>query len=815
MKKKAVRISFVLMLASVILLNFIVPIWAIDIPTDILYTTGREHSYDQGIVDGATYYLRNLYHGSYMDVDNGSTANGTTVSTYTYHGGLNQQFKMFYLGNGLYEIIPVQAGTRLTVNASGRLTIDAKNQSSNQIFKIKMQSPDVGIILSESSNYTKALYWNSSAPNQVIEKTYNSATWAFQGQWIFERVGTSADMYRTYNVRNCKTGAYLEVYGNGTTAGTSIYGREYTGASNQQWVVRYNATNGSYTMHPGHRRDLALDYTNSNLVVGNDGNISTQGLVLIDSGQTDAHGRTKYKIQFEGTSLSQYLNIGEYVGVDSTRYTIEKGYSATDYWVFEEVVVDAKTVQLLATNQWQASSVVRNYGETKWFAFAATQNSRYKIELTGLNVMFGVVQGVVAPDDLGRTADYRNLDIIDIFMYGGGTPTNTAGAEQEIKCVYYIPVVHVASAKNNAEESFSVRIRQLSFVGHSDDDERGTINVSDDLIMSQDIENIEDSIRAMNMYYTHKEEITATQALTSTDPLTNYRDFNADIYVYAGHGSEGNINYEISYIAGVEDDLYPSSSLPNDMQNCQLIVWNCCYSAVGSEDHASLGNVSLANGAKTVIAFSDLIASPCATVFIDILFEELAKGYTVRAAVDTAKVAVTNWGAAHSNPEAVTFASVFNAACTILGDENNIIFPVNSTLVTEINNSINQTSLLLNRGVAQDKRLLAENTAAGVKVYVKMIDNIASDDYYIEYYQNGQLLRTYQSAYTVTASEAKVAAEELKAKKNVISSMLASQDMQVSDLMFKHIDGELHLVYVQSQINPNLVSQIQVIYSVL
>lgn len=40
------------------------------------------HSYDSGIYDGATYYVKNVKSGRYLDVDHGRTDSGTNVLTW-------------------------------------------------------------------------------------------------------------------------------------------------------------------------------------------------------------------------------------------------------------------------------------------------------------------------------------------------------------------------------------------------------------------------------------------------------------------------------------------------------------------------------------------------------------------------------------------------------------------------------------------------------------------------------------------------------------------------------------------------------------
>lgn len=68
--------------------------------------TSGKHRYDNGIYDGAVYYLKNFKQGTYLDLKGGSNANGTSVVTSAYQSSSTQKFKLQYLGMSLYELIP-------------------------------------------------------------------------------------------------------------------------------------------------------------------------------------------------------------------------------------------------------------------------------------------------------------------------------------------------------------------------------------------------------------------------------------------------------------------------------------------------------------------------------------------------------------------------------------------------------------------------------------------------------------------------------------------------------------------------------------
>ena len=55
-----------------------------------------------GIVNGTVYYIKNIYNGKYLDVKNGTDANGTDVWTYTYNATLAQRWRAVRNSNGTY-----------------------------------------------------------------------------------------------------------------------------------------------------------------------------------------------------------------------------------------------------------------------------------------------------------------------------------------------------------------------------------------------------------------------------------------------------------------------------------------------------------------------------------------------------------------------------------------------------------------------------------------------------------------------------------------------------------------------------------------
>ncbi len=56
---------------------------------------------------GGLFYIKNMYSGKYLDVDNGRDANGTSVIQWDFTGATNQVWRVVHVGNGEYKLFPV------------------------------------------------------------------------------------------------------------------------------------------------------------------------------------------------------------------------------------------------------------------------------------------------------------------------------------------------------------------------------------------------------------------------------------------------------------------------------------------------------------------------------------------------------------------------------------------------------------------------------------------------------------------------------------------------------------------------------------
>lgn len=124
-----------------------------------------------GIISGRVYHIK-AYNGKYFDVANAGTANGTNVQIYNFNvDAACQEWIITQVGTDgsgkLYKIKDVNSGKLLSIEASS--SANAANAwvweddgTTGQIFKIRQNSDGTFTFLTQCSNYTRALSYDSA-----------------------------------------------------------------------------------------------------------------------------------------------------------------------------------------------------------------------------------------------------------------------------------------------------------------------------------------------------------------------------------------------------------------------------------------------------------------------------------------------------------------------------------------------------------------------------------------------------------------------------------------------------------------------------
>lgn len=743
-----------------------------------LTTATRSHSYDDCVVDGGIYYLRNVYTGQYLDVDNAASADWTQVSTYTFHGGANQQFKFIYMGRGLYEIIPMHAGTRLHIYSDHELVIHAQNRNTEQKFRLQMVGNGVGVIYSQHGNFTRTLTWDQSNPNSVANKIYADLADKTQAQWVFERVNSdTCDSYAAFYIRNVAKNLYLDVHNEETVAGMVVHGYSFLAQANQEWkLVSYS--DGGCCLQTSLQRDMALDYRGGHLTIHPDNNPSTQRFYISFEGFEEGTGRSLYRIGMEINGGMQYLTMRSQPDYATVHYYVEWSADATDLWAFEPVIVDAKDPRMLTLNTAASSSITAGYNELKYYTYRPTKTAYYKIEFIATSCFLESPASQVEETCEWDRYTRFNKCIVAVFM--------------QANMVYYFPIRFSGVAGSEAG-TYTIKIRETVFTGHSHYD------FVNDIDMDADIVAIRDDCSAMGMSVVHKTYMTVARAKVETYPGTGYRDFDSDIFVYSGHGQQGCATYDGSN----RSSSFDADDLP-DMSNCELVIWDCCQSA-NKYFGSSLVSVSIERGAETVIGWRNTIDANDTLPYITQLFEGLCDGMNVKAASDAAL-----------SLDDIDQSSQVVKSIVIEGNIYNVLFDAGSNVsylaaAAETTTVKNVGTSIINRC---EYTLYAENLELGIKLYSRMIHGIPSDDYFIEFYTNGVLTDIKKSHFTMDDADIKSANEQYSQSDMQNINILGNNGQkEAAEYQFRCVNNKLTLV--EKRVMPNDGTGRVVFYNVI
>ncbi|GIP17689.1 hypothetical protein J40TS1_33310 [Paenibacillus montaniterrae] len=150
------------------------------------------------------YYIKNRNSGLYLDVENGSSSDGTNIRQWTYNGSDAQKFRIRHYGNGDYYI--------LTANSSYNSALDVNSGSSAnganieqwaywggtmQLFRIQQNADGSVAFLTKASGYTAAL----DVADGSTASGANVQQWAYWGgdmqKWELVKAGGTGNAARS------------------------------------------------------------------------------------------------------------------------------------------------------------------------------------------------------------------------------------------------------------------------------------------------------------------------------------------------------------------------------------------------------------------------------------------------------------------------------------------------------------------------------------------------------------------------------------------------------------------------------------------
>lgn len=702
--------------------------------------SSQKHEPVPGIYDGAIYFLRNAANNTYMDVDNEGTASGTNISTYQFHGKLNQQFKFRYLGNEQFELIPMGSpGTvvRAVDTSTGtNIAIDA-TRSADTRFKVTLVEDGKYVLYSSSHNFTDAVGFDTVRPNNVLQQNYNNYANKEHAHWYLECMDTNVyDNYEKYFIRNVRTGLYLDIVERGETDGTIAHARSLIGSENTQFRKFYCEEENAYQIAPVHNPQLRLTFNvNNQLVLCKEG--TNNQYFKEEAIGTDDLGRNTYRIVPSVGGYAHYLNMGDAMGEDPTYRYVTFGDDSDDLWVLEPVYFDATEVYRLEIGEQKQTGVAGNGNKTV-LLFQSTRLSRYKLEI---NSEF------LYPISIAVYDNFTGAEPAFCFPNDEHAFTTIYDVCFERGHIYYIEIESLGEAYS----PFSIRLRQFAATYHS--------NNQSDLTSDEGIEALTAYSNWMNWYVTKKAGMTSARAKSEIIPYIGERDFNSEIFIYSGHGNPGILGYEGS------SPFFTSLDLP-DMSQCELAIFAACHSATATAALKSIVQQSIDNGAKSVIGWKASIYDSDSNIFLYKFLHALYYGDTVTEAKNHA-----------TQSSQFNYTEAIVAAIVLAGDASNRLFPRN---VSSSTNSSLAEIAANNLYQRENYTLVAYN--CGIKLYTRMINGIPSDDFYMDYFDsNGNYIESWKSPNTLS--------EELIVELEATNAALVNQKNAEEKLVYTYENG--------------------------
>lgn len=177
------------------------------------------------------YYIQNVNSGLYLDVENGSSKDGSNIRQWTYNGAEAQKFKFVQAGGGYYYILTGASGYKSCLDVESGSAKDGTNiiewnywGGEMQKYRVVKQADGSYCILSKASNCKSALdvfEWSKEAGGNVEQWPYssldcqkwnlvvaqkNSGSTKAQAGEKLETALASSFMWAGYNDVDCKGG---------------------------------------------------------------------------------------------------------------------------------------------------------------------------------------------------------------------------------------------------------------------------------------------------------------------------------------------------------------------------------------------------------------------------------------------------------------------------------------------------------------------------------------------------------------------------------------------------------------------------------
>ncbi|WP_310602127.1 RICIN domain-containing protein [Anaerosporobacter sp.] len=173
------------------------------------------------------YYIKNVNSGLYMDVANGTNANGTAIQQWAYNGYDAQKFKLVPDGKGYYYILTGASNYTRSIDINGGSANDGAEAVQWEYWGGDMQK----YIITQNADGSVSFLTKASGANAALEVYANStANGAKVDQWSYWSGPTQCwklekvkDQYEgIYYIQNVNSGYYLDIDSGSSTNGANI-----------------------------------------------------------------------------------------------------------------------------------------------------------------------------------------------------------------------------------------------------------------------------------------------------------------------------------------------------------------------------------------------------------------------------------------------------------------------------------------------------------------------------------------------------------------------------------------------------------------
>lgn len=203
------------------------------------------------------YYIRNKNSGLYLDVANGSSADGTNIQQWSYNGLDAQKFRIVYYGSGYYYILTGASAYKSCVDVTDGSSTDGTNiiqwtywGGNPQLYKIQQNSDGTIAFLTRASNGTSAL----DVTDGSTASGGNVCQWNYWGgnmqKWELIKAGGTGNASRstgsTLTSALAPSFAWAGYNDQDSSGGTSVWAPDVIYNSSYVWA---DGSKGAYMMY--------------------------------------------------------------------------------------------------------------------------------------------------------------------------------------------------------------------------------------------------------------------------------------------------------------------------------------------------------------------------------------------------------------------------------------------------------------------------------------------------------------------------------------------------------------------------------------